>query len=105
LKKATSPPVACDLSAFDPDQNKSHEALLNELFTSIQTTRELADGYELSLDGDDQKYLRLARLVTLERLCCPFLNFQQGYNLDGKIWLRLTGDNNAKQFLKTYLHQ
>ncbi len=42
-------------------------------------------------------------LATLERLCCPFLNFEQGFSLDGKIWLRVTGDDHAKQFLKTYL--
>lgn len=96
-------PVACNLSAFDSKQSKRHDALLRELFSSFQSVHELQNGCEFSLPGETQWYVKLAEWVTLERLCCPFLTFEQGFNLDGKVWLRLTGDDSAKQFLKTYL--
>ncbi len=96
-------PVACNLSAFDSRRSKRHDALAGELFTSFEGAHELLNGYEFSLLGQSEWYLKLAEWVTLERLCCPFLNFEQEFSLDGKIWLRVTGDDNAKQFLKTYL--
>jgi hypothetical protein len=105
MEQTSDLPVACNLSALDAEQNRRHDALVSELFNNFQSTRELANGYEFSLPGEDKWYLKLAEWVTLERQCCSFLTFEQGFNVDGKIWLRLTGDENAKQFLRTYLGQ
>jgi hypothetical protein len=95
-------PVACDLATFDSNQNKKHEALLSELLSSIQSSHELSNGYEFTLSNNNGWYVKLAEWVTLERLCCPFLSFEQGFSQTG-MWLRLTGDKNAKQFLKAML--
>ncbi len=97
--------VACNLSAFDSEQSRRHDALATELLSNFQTARELPDGYEVNLPGESAWYLKLAEWVILERLCCPFLNFEQGFNMEGKIWLRLTGGEEAKQFLHTYVDQ
>lgn len=95
-------PVACDLTRFNSNQNKKHETLLGELLSRIQSSRELPNGFEFNLLSDSGWYVKLAEWVTLERLCCPFLSFEQGFNQAG-IWLRLTGDENAKRFLEMML--
>ena len=103
MGKASEVPVACNLSAFDRTQNIRHERLLNEVLTHIQNVRELGNGYEFSLPSEGEWYLKLAEWVNLERKCCSFLTFEQGINVRGHVWLRLTGDNNARQFLKEFL--
>ncbi len=95
-------PVACDLNVFDSEQNIKHESLLGELLANIKATHELPNGYELNLPNNGSWYVKLAEWVSLERQCCPFLSFEQGFNQDG-IWLRLTGDANAKQYLTTMM--
>jgi len=94
---------ACDLSAFDSNRKRRHEMLLSEVFSSIQSARELGNGYEFSLPGEDSWYLKLAEWVTLERICCSFLTFEQGFTVTGRVWFRVTGNDSAKQFLKTYV--
>ena len=94
--------LACDLTTFDSSKSKRHEALLGELLASIRSSQELSNGYEFSLSSAEDWYVKLAEWVTLERSCCPFLSFEQGFNQNG-IWLRLTGDENAKEFLRTML--
>ena len=103
MEQPSEVPVACNLSAFDLTQSKRHERLLNEVLTHIQTVRELENGYEFSLPGEREWYLKLAERINLERQCCSFLTFEQGINERGHVWLRLTGDNNARQFLKGFL--
>jgi hypothetical protein len=101
-EQSSEVPVACDLSLFNLRQSKTREALLEELLSSIQLSRELSNGYELILPNDEGRYVKLAEWVSLERLCCPFLSFEQGFG-QNVVWLRLTGDKNAKQFLKAML--
>ncbi len=96
-------PAACDLSALDSSRKRRHETLLSEVFSGIQSSRELRNGYEFTLPGEDTWYLKLAEWVILERICCSFLTFEQGFSVSGNVWFRLTGNDSAKQFLKTYL--
>lgn len=95
-------PVACDLTTLDSNQNRRREALLGELLSNIQSSLELSNGYEFVLPSDDGWYLKIAEWILLERLCCPFLSFEQGFR-QTQMWFRLTGDKNVKQFLKTSL--
>jgi len=91
-------PIACNLSAIDRTQSKKHDELVRELFANFQATEELPNGYRFTLPAKSEWYLKLAEWVTLERLCCPFLTFEQGFSNDGKVWLRLTGDDKVKSF-------
>src|SRR5215471_20545388 len=102
LDESTEVPVACDLSTFNSIQRKKHQALLVELLSSVKTSRELSNGYEFTLPGDNAWFVKLAEWVALEHLCCPFLSFEQGFR-GNRVWLRLTGDENAKQFLRTMI--
>jgi hypothetical protein len=44
---------------------------------------------------------KIAEWVTLERLCCPFFNFELDVNQgDNSVWLKLTGREGVKQFIE-----
>ena len=94
-------PLACDMTAISVEQRPVHLAKSRELFSQIQETRELPDGYEFRFaDGAD--VLRpLVDFVALEKLCCPFLGFEIEVEAEsGPVWLRLTGREGVKAFIK-----
>jgi len=42
-----------------------------------------------------------AEFITLERLCCPFFEFELiAEKADGSMWLRLKGGDGVKDFIK-----
>lgn len=91
--------LACDLTTLEAGQRQQRQALAKELFGQVRQTRELENGYAWSFRGDDVLWLKLAELVGFERHCCPLLVF--GLELDGQeMWLRLTGPEGVKGFLK-----
>ena len=62
--------------------------------------RELADGYEFLIEGPNV-IVQAAEFVSLERLCCPFLNFSiEAEAENGSVWLRLTGREGVKAFVR-----
>ena len=100
---AASSPFACNMTALSPTQRSAHVALATQLFGSlVQQTRELPDGYAYRFDG--AHYWLLARFITNERRCCPFLSFTlEVAPHDGPIWLHLTAQGDAKPFLREEL--
>ena len=71
-----------------------------ELFTSLKQIRELPNGYEFRLDGQDV-IVRTAEFISLEKLCCPFLTFGLDVEAEnGSVWLRLTGRDGVKAFVR-----
>ena len=97
----TQTPIACDMTAIPPEQRQSHVTTSRNLFAKIQQSRELENGYEFRLADEPRLVLELAEFISLEKLCCPFLNFvieveQEG----GPVWLRLTGREGVKAFIR-----
>ena len=45
-------PLACDMTAIPVEQRPVHLAKSRELFSQIEETRELSDGYEFRFAGD-----------------------------------------------------
>lgn len=94
-------PLACDMTAIPPDQRQVHLITSQDLFSRIEEFRELTDGYEFRFANGPELIVKLAEFVSLEKLCCPFLNFvieveQEG----GRVWLRLTGREGVKAFIR-----
>lgn len=93
-------PLACDLKAIAPDKRAGHQALTQQLFAAVQERQELPDGYVFRFAAEPDLLLKLAEFISLERLCCPFLQFNLVAEPDGgPFWLRLTGPAGVKQFL------
>lgn len=97
-------PIACNMDALDKEQRQHHKLLTSQLQTAIQETRELKDGYSFRLPSDESMIQKTAEWITLERRCCPFIDF--GLEVDregGPLWLSLTGREGVKPFLKMEL--
>jgi len=94
-------PLACDMTAIAPDERPKHLATSRELFSRIEEFRELPNGYEFRLTDGPDLITNLAQFVSLEKLCCPFLNFVIEIQAEGgPVWLRLTGREGVKAFIR-----
>ncbi len=94
------PVLACNLSAMDADQRSRHSRLAAELRARVREVVETPDGYAFRLDGQGEAWLRAAEFVSLERLCCPFVEFELRLEADlGPLWLRLGGRAGVKEVL------
>jgi hypothetical protein len=94
-------PMACRLEAFPQGVRARHAGLIEQLLSSLEEVRELPNGYAFRFVDDGSLFGRLAEWVRLESLCCPFLDFElRVERRSGPVWLRLTGPERAKEFLK-----
>jgi hypothetical protein len=95
-------PFACDRMALDPTARKRHFDELGPALRSMRkAVRELPDGYEFEFPTDPNSIAMVAEWVAGERLCCPFFNIQLRMEPEGgPFWLRLTGRNGTKEFIK-----
>ena len=97
-----SQPFACSLTALNAEQRKRHAELAKTLHESVKEVQELPDGYAFRLPDDAKTIVATAEFISYERLCCPFFKFNLEVESDGKpVWLKLTGREGVKQFLKT----
>ena len=93
-------PFACDMTAIAPEQRGAHVATIEKLFRSVQSRRELPDGYAFELRNDSDALLTAAEFISVERLCCPFFRFELQVERDGgSVWLSLTGRDGVKPFI------
>ena len=94
-------PLACDMTAIPAEQRPVHLAKSRELFSHIEESRELPDGYEFRFADERDLLKNLAEFVSLEKVCCAFLRFEIQIEAEnGPVWLRLTGREGVKQFIR-----
>ena len=94
-------PLACDMTAIAPEQRPQHLAASRDLFSRIEKVRELPNGYEFRLADGSALLSQLAEFISLEKLCCPFLNFVIEIEAEGgPVLLRLTGRDGVKAFIR-----
>lgn len=95
---------SCNLSALDQDQRKRHDILAKDLFPKHLEIKELANGYGFRFASNPSLFVALSEWLTLEQLCCPFLTLSLESQRDqGPIWLKATGEEGVKNFLRTEL--
>ena len=79
----------------------AHLATSRELFERLKTVEELGDGYRFRLESEPVVIVKTAEFISLEKLCCPFLNFALEVDAEGgPVWLRLTGREGVKDFIR-----
>lgn len=97
-------PFVCDLTALDAAQRRRYAAVLAQLRQSVEMVVELPNGLAFRHPADPATLLAIAEFISLERRCCPFLNFDLEVVIaDGPAWLRLTGPEGVKAFLRAEL--
>ena len=93
-------PITCNLT--DPEFQRRRADLLKTFQGALLEAKELGDGYAYRFPSDGHWITELAQLITLERECCPFLQFNLRLEpANGPIWLELTGPEGTKDFLQS----
>jgi hypothetical protein len=76
-------PIACDLHKLTAAEREREKSLLDEVRKAALEIRDVPSGYALQFPGDASTVLTLAEFITLERACCPFLNFELRCEAEG----------------------
>ncbi len=98
---SNNPPLACNFTAIDKEERKKHKQNAEEVFTSVEEWQELVDGYAFRIPTGTDMVEKTGSFIARERLCCPFFTFTLEVTPDnGPVWLKLTGDDEVKQFIK-----
>ncbi len=99
MNKAESP-FACDMTAIPPERRDKHFATIGTLFRSVESLRELPNGYAFCLSNEPDVLVTAAQFISLERFCCPFFEFSlQVEREGGAVWLALSGREGVKPFI------
>ncbi len=86
---------------MDQEQRKRYSILVSDLLSRYLELKELPDGYAMRFPNDSVLFTELSEWATLEQLCCPFLTLTLELQLDqGPTWLKLTGKDGVKDFLR-----
>jgi hypothetical protein len=94
-------PSANRLEIFPPSVKPRHAGFLENVRGCLEEVRELPDGFALRFCDDGTLLARLAEWVRLESVCCPFVRFEVRIERrNGPVWLRLTGEEGIKEFLR-----
>jgi hypothetical protein len=91
--------IACRANALDGVQRQRQQALLEKVRRTAVGKHQLSDGIALSFPADAALFLELAEWVSLERLCCPFMDFALEWKRDDRVSVRLTGQPGIKAFI------
>jgi hypothetical protein len=95
---------SCNMSALDQEQRKRLSMLVKDLFPRHLEIKELPDGYGVRFPNDRFLFTALSEWAALEQLCCPFLTLSLELQHDqGPIWLKVSGKDGVKNFLRTEL--
>ena len=98
----TESPFACNRAALTAQARKRHfDELGPALRARRKNIRELRDGFEIEFPADTATFQLVSEWVAGERLCCPFFDIDLHVEREGgSLWLRLTGREGVKQFIK-----
>jgi hypothetical protein len=90
---------ACNANALSKTERSRHDELGHRLLAAVQEKGELPAGYALRLPQGD--LMAAAEWVSYERKCCPFFTFALEQSADGgPVWLRITGPEGVKVFIR-----
>jgi hypothetical protein len=97
-------PFACDMQAIEPAKRPKHLETASAVFRAVKSISELPNGYAFQLPNESDLFLKVAEFISLERLCCPFFGFTLEIEPEGgSLWLRLTGREGIKPFIRAEL--
>jgi hypothetical protein len=90
---------ACNMHALNKAERARHHELSQTLFKAVVEKAELPNGYGFRLAAKDLS--TAAEWVGLESRCCPFFGFELELARDqGPLWLRITGAEGVKTFIR-----
>jgi hypothetical protein len=93
--------LSCKLTT--PELRKRKEEVIAKLKAQILEKKELTNGFSYKFHGTDQVLDEITSFIKSERQCCDFFNFNVSVNNDSVIWLEISGQDGAKEFITTEL--
>ena len=97
---------ACDLTVLNEEDREQFTSMTDALFATVQETRELENGFTFRFLNQREQLMQIAQFIKRESQCCPFLKFTMEVEpSSGPIWLRISGEAGAKEFLQAELEQ
>src|SRR6185503_2484559 len=72
---AATEPFACNMKALTREERQRYGVLAGKLHAAHDATREIAEGYEITLKLDHITLREVAEWVEMEARCCPFFTF------------------------------
>lgn len=97
---------ACNLTVFDEHEREQFESVTDALFAAVQETREQEYGFALRFLNQPGQLVQIAKFIERENQCCPFLHFNLEVEpASGPVWLRISGAEGTKDFLRAELDQ
>lgn len=95
------PPIACIPSGVPADTRKRWLETGTRVYDSVIEVKELPNGYSLLLPNDQEMILTTAEYISLDRLCCAFVNWRiELESSGGPMWLHVTGGDGAKEYFR-----
>ena len=97
--------LACVPGAIPASERGAHFDLITHLFgNAVRERCAIQDGYAFRFEAE--ALVDVARFVSSERRCCPFLTFTPEVSPGGSpLWLRLSGPPGSREFLDAELLQ
>ena len=93
-----------DAASAAPEVKDRHREIWEIVERRARGIDELEAGYAIRFPLEDTLFLNLAELITYERLCCPFLQFDLELKSGAEeVSLRFTGGDGVKEYLITEL--
>jgi hypothetical protein len=97
----TEPSIACTLS--DAQLRERRGTILASVRRAAMEVTPLPLGYAYRFQPTSEVLVQLARLIDLERQCCPFLTFKILVEAGGKpVCLEITGPSEAKAIIADF---
>lgn len=94
-------PIACDPSAIAEKDRAHWLDVAKRVHAAVQEVQDLPEGYAFRFAASTDELVALAVHVDFERRCCPFLRFAIEVEAEhGPVWLRVTGGEGVKEFLR-----
>jgi hypothetical protein len=91
----------CNTKALTTEERAHHKQLSEKLMAARKAVVETEKGYEFQFGPQDATLAELADWVVNESKCCPFFDFHIDLENEGRlICLRLTGEEQVKQFMR-----
>ena len=100
----TNVPIACNLSALDEQEQQRRGHLASNLREAVCEIVPASDGYAFRFGEVKTDLREIAEFISLERRCCPFLEFQiEVGGENDSINLHIRGREGVKEFLAAEL--
>lgn len=91
--------LACNLQAISPARPPRYGEVVSRLRSAMYDCNELRDGYRYALRTSEITLPEVAEWITMEHVCCPFLDFQLEI-ADDDVALTLRGPDGVKAILR-----